>query len=77
MICRRDRCAQGRLQCPTPYECWTRSGGATIDDGMPVQMLDHEDDDGIGWAWFGARLALLALALICSLMVAAGFYFNA
>lgn len=79
MNCVRDRCAQGRLACPTPYECWTRAGGATIDDGMPVQMLDHEDEpeDAYAWFWFGARVALLALALLCSLMAAAGFYFNA
>lgn len=81
MNCASNLCNQGRIQCPTPYQCAinTKGGGATIDDGMPVQMLDHEDEpeDAYAWFWFGARLALLALALLCSLMVAAGFYFNA
>lgn len=77
MACIRDRCSQGHKPCPSPYECWTRAGGATVSQGEVSNQIDPPIyDDGISLAWFAVRVALLLLALGCSLMVAAGFYFN-
>ena len=52
-------------RCPSPYACSTHTseGGAVIEDGMPIQLLDPELEPEKGGWWFGAVAAIAILAL--------------
>lgn len=56
----------------------TRNGGGSYEHGMPITFEGDEPEEPTPWELVlaGAQWAVLALAVIASLLAAAGFYFN-
>ena len=56
----------------------TRNGGGSYEHGMPITFEGDEPEEPTSWELIGAgaRWVLLGLAFFCSLLAAAGFFFN-
>ena len=54
----------------------TRNGGGSYEHGMPITFEGDEPQEPTPWELMlaGARWVLLAFALVCTLMIAAGYY---
>jgi len=54
----------------------TRNGGGSYEHGMPTSYEGEEPEEPTSWELMlaGARWVLLAFALVCTLMIAAGYY---
>ena len=54
----------------------TRNGGGSYEHGMPITLEGDEPETPTPWELMlaGARWVLLAFALVCTLMIAAGYY---
>ena len=54
----------------------THDHGASYEHGMPISFEGDEPETPTSWDLIlaGARWVLLAFALVCTLMIAAGYY---
>ena len=56
----------------------TRNGGGSYEHGMPITFEGDEPEAPTPWElmFAGAQWVLLALAIFCTLLAAAGYFFN-